>query len=123
MRAFHARRDDRDSLDDLIRDGARPGSGGAASAGCLTATPTPGASMLVRLPVPPTGVQLRAAAGPGASPVGARVARFADLVPGDPMGSAPGDGSTLRITPRWTATSQWRLEASSTGPVLLCGIR
>ena len=55
--------------------------------------------------------------------VGVWVARFTDIGLGDPMATAPPDGSILRISPRWTATSQWRLQASSAGPIVVCSLR
>ncbi|HET6692008.1 MAG TPA: hypothetical protein VFG74_14210, partial [Miltoncostaeaceae bacterium] len=52
--------------------------------------------------------------------VGVRVARYADISgPGDPMATAPADGSTLAVQPRLVPDG-WRLAAASTGSVVVC---
>lgn len=111
--------------------GTRPPRGAVAAdgtlrpgpAGCLTASPLPGASVIVNLDVPPAGLQVRSSGAPGSSPVGVRVVRYADLSPGGAaMATAAADGSVLRVTPV-VAPSEWRLEAASAGDLVICGVR
>lgn len=97
-----------------LRASARPG--------CSVAAPGSGPAMAVVLAVPASGLQVSSAGGAGAAPVGVRVARFGDLQPGDPMATVPPDGSILRVTPQWVATTSWRLQATSTGPIVICAV-
>lgn len=89
--------------------------------GCVTAKPAGGADMLIVFPVPEAGLQLRGGSGPDAFPVGLKLARFADFIPGEPRVVVPVGGSTFRITPRLTRSApRWRIEASSAGPITVC---
>ena len=96
----------------------RPGS----VAACRVATPEAGATAIVTLPVPSSGVVVAAQDQPARKlHVDVRAQRFADLGPGDPVATAyPGGRPLLARVVAGGSSPPWRVQLSSLGPITFC---
>ena len=93
--------------------------------GCITSVPNPGATPIVIGAVPPEGLLFRAQrVGAATTRVDLRVARYAELGPQKPIGTAVPGGPALRVRASGTdPTPPWRFQLSSLGPITFCRAR
>lgn len=97
----------------------------AGTPGCLVATPTAGATAIVVVPLPASGMVVKAQDEVRAQThVDVRAQRFADLGPGDPIATTrPGDRPLLIRVDAGGNSPPWRVQLSSLGTITFCGAR
>jgi hypothetical protein len=108
-----------------VESATRATIGPGIRAACRIATPSPGATAIVILPIPAAGLVVEAQEKPDRlAHVDIRAQRFADLGPGDPIATARPGGKPLLVRVQAGGNSPpWRAQLSSLGPITFCGTR